>query len=339
MVASATDAEVLERQSEPGWLLPYLIGTDLVTFRDPLTGEPPVDARQGNYRWAYWLWILEHLELPVDPIPRLHFQAQPSPADAKIVQDWLHYRVSRYGKWYDDAWLELVHWLLFGFGRQGLSDALARIPDDVKAQWYRQVNLHVLLRNPCDWSAFVLQGGLQRDKRTGSPWAKSTGFFSTPMQVCNMMAEMNFSERQGPLADSRLDTVLDPCVGTGSMLLAASNYSLRLFGTDVVYDLCLCSELNGWLWMPWLVVMPEEVGSMLQERYDTLTRLRVMRDLMVGGRDVEPTREGPVPTGIALSDDPVTVAKAAERKEQAEAFYAAARSGELEQLDLFGGAR
>lgn len=335
MTGVATDAEVLERQSEPGWLLPYLIGTDLMTYHDPRTGEPPVDGRLGNYRWAYWLWILEHQALPVDPIPNITFQAQPDRADAKIVQDWLYYRVTHHGSWYDTAWLDLVRWLLFGFGKE----IDVKLPDDVKAQWYRQVNLHVLLRNPCDWSAFVLQGGLQRDKRTGSPWARSSGFFSTPMQVCNMMAAMNFGDQDDPLNDSRLETVLDPCVGTGSMLLAASNHSLRLFGTDVVYDLCLCSELNGWLWMPWLVVMPDEIESMLQERYDTLTRLRVMRDLMTGGAAPLLKEKGPVPTGIALSDDPMTVAKAAERREQAEAFYAAARAGELEQLDMFGGGR
>ena len=40
------------------------------------------------------------------------------------------------------------------------------------------------------------------------------------------------------------------------MFLAASNYSLRLYGSDIVPDLCLCAELNGWLWAPWLVYMP-----------------------------------------------------------------------------------
>lgn len=61
---------------------------------------------------------------------------------------------------------------------------------------------------------------------------------------------------------AKLKTVLDPCVGTGSMLLPASNWSLRLFGQDIVYKLCLCTDLNAFLWMPWLAFMPENMAQL-----------------------------------------------------------------------------
>lgn len=51
------------------------------------------------------------------------------------------------------------------------------------------------------------------------------------------------------------------------MLLAASNHSLRLYGMDIVYDLCLCTELNGFLFVPWLVCMPPRV----EEMFNTIT--------------------------------------------------------------------
>jgi hypothetical protein len=92
----------------------------------------------------------------------------------------------------------------------------------------------------------VIQGGLPAMKSGQHRWAWSTGFFSTPMDICEMMAFMTFGV--GDPEVTKLQTVCDPCCGTGSLLLAVSNYSLRLYGSDIVPDLCLCAELNGWLW-------------------------------------------------------------------------------------------
>ena len=350
----ATDAEVLERQSKPGWLLPYLLALDIADIdntglnkkqrKEANIQDTCPDIFTGRGRWAYWLWILEQNQLPADPIPQIQFESHPNPQDAKAVQEWLRYPVRRHFSWYDEAWLMLVKWLLHGFGftRMGVDREIERIPDDVKAQWYRQVNLANLLNSPCDWSAFVLQGGLADDKSKRSPWSHSTGFYSTPLDVCTMMAQMNFLTYD-KLSETRVLTVCDPCVGTGSMLLPASNYSLRLYGVDIVGDLCLCSILNGYLWMPWLVVMPEQTQKMLEEHADQLNHLRTMRDFIISvpktpkiGYD-EPLRQQPeyLPARVVVDDNPQTVALAEERRQSAEAFYEAARNGELEQVRMF----
>ena len=51
--------------------------------------------------------------------------------------------------------------------------------------------------------------------------------------------------------DTRAMTVCDPCVGTGRLLLHASNYSLRLYGQDIDPTLCLATLVNGFLFAPW----------------------------------------------------------------------------------------
>lgn len=335
--------EVLERQSERGWLLPYLLSLDIADIN--LTGMSKAERKAYNIqdsaprifhgweRWAYWLWIVEYNELPAEPISYIPFENQPDPTDAKAIQDVLQYAVRRHFSWYDEAWLWMVKWLLHGFGRKGLESELERIPEDVKVQWYRTFNLANLLNSPCDWSAHILQGGLRADKRTRSAWSKSTGFYSTPMNICTMMARMNF-DTYDRLTDTRLLTTLDPCVGTGSMLLAASNYSLRLYGQDIVDDLCLCSELNGWLWMPWLVHMPEHTQKLLEERYALMLRVQRMRDFLINPEDA-PTEEEPQPIGIGLSKSPITIELAQQRRENADAFHEAVRSGELEQIPMF----
>ena len=241
-----------------GWFLPYLLAID----------ETP---GVGHGRWDYWMKICFDLELPNEPIPHIDFQ-QPyqdtpyTPAHELLpehpfrhVKRVLDPYIQKGEGWYDDAWLMFVRWLLHGFGRRGLAEEVERIPASIRDHWYTQFNLGYLVTMPIDWSAFILQGGPRWMGKGGGKWSKTTAFFSTPMNVCKLMTDMTFITED---RDTRLLTVCDPCCGTGSMLLPASNYSLRLYGTDIVYDLVLCTELNGYLWAPWMVCMPPGVDEL-----------------------------------------------------------------------------
>jgi hypothetical protein len=73
------------------------------------------------------------------------------------------------------------------------------------------------------------------------------GFYPTPMSVVTLMEKMTFVP-----GDQRCQTVNDPCVGTGRMLLAASNRSLRLSGQDIQRRCVLATFINGALYAPWL---------------------------------------------------------------------------------------
>jgi hypothetical protein len=237
-------------------------------------------------------------------IPKINFTMWPDHEDVKHVQNCLKFYVQK-GYWYDNAWLAMVRWLLHGFGKPDLEDDVERIPAEVRNFWYTQFNLGILLRSPIDWSAYILQGQLPAmgNSKGRHMWAKSTGFFATPMNVVNMMVEMTFCDADPE--DAKIQTVCDPCCGTGSMLLPASNYSLRLYGVDIVYDLCLCAELNGWLWMPWLVWIPPN----MRELFDDLD---AQKD---NGRHSSP--------GIALKTEPAVV-------EATQAY----RAGEIGQADF-----
>ncbi len=155
-----------------------------------------------------------------------------------------------------------MKWFLWGCGidDEDIERDVDAIPEDVRDFWYTQFNLAYLLSCPIDWPAHILQGGPSWMQVKSARWAKATRFFSTPMSVCRMMADMSFLTYGGE--DCRAKTVLDPCVGTGSMLLIASNYSLRLYGQDIVADLVRCAQFNGFLWMPWLVFNPPSVREM-----------------------------------------------------------------------------
>jgi hypothetical protein len=57
---------------------------------------------------------------------------------------------------------------------------------------------------------------------------------------------------QNSANDPRLETVLDPCVGTGRMLLHASNLSYCLYGCDIDPLVAMITRINGALYAPWL---------------------------------------------------------------------------------------
>ena len=339
MAKSCTDAQALERQAEAGWLLPYLILLDSYDTnqltpeeREPIRCEIPPGGYIGPRRWEYWFTVISQNSLPQERIPQLRFQTSPHPWAEKRVASCLEYAVDYHYQWYDETWRQLIYWLLYGFGESQLIDGVQRIPDDVKAHWYREFNLAWLLWQPCDWSAFVLQGGLRKDKRKASPWSKSTGFYATPMDVCSMMASMTFAGEQDPLIDTRLLSVCDPCVGTGSMLLLASNYSLRLFGQDIVHDLVLACKLNGYLFAPWMVYMPEATRKMLDDKYRAMMGLRRLRGIMSGDAGFDVENEHSAPAGVVVSDNSTTTALADQRREQ---YHEALRVGELEQMSMF----
>jgi hypothetical protein len=63
-----------------------------------------------------------------------------------------------------------------------------------------------------------------------------------------MMAQMQMT------VTYKIMTVCDPCVATGSMLLAASNYRPRLFGHDIDLNMVKMCTLNGFIFMPWLIL-------------------------------------------------------------------------------------
>jgi len=280
-----------------GWLIPYLLQLDII--------ESPPDHYQGHGRWYYWLNACERGAVPEGDIPQIAFTSWPDHEDVKHVQNCLKFYAQR-GVWYDRAWLAMVHWLLHGFGRRGLENTVNSIPPEVRNFWYTQFNLGILLRSPIDWSAYILQGKLPAmgNSRGRHMWAKGTGFYATPMNVTNMMVQMVFMDTDPE--DAKIQTVCDPCCGTGSMLLPASNHSLRLYGQDIVADLCLCAELNGWLWMPWLVWQPPNMRRM----FNALDEQRN------DGHHRSP--------GVALETEPTRVAAT-------EAY----RNGELSQGDFF----
>jgi hypothetical protein len=275
-VPQVPDEVILQRQARKGWLIPYLIELDTLEAQFPaeavFPGKPkgkryrvPYTYR-GHGRWNWWLKACYRNEIPEGPIPPVYFQSAPESLDEHAIQDVLEPYVQSGEGDYADAWLALVQWILYGFNYNPITgEDMARIPSKIKAYWYRNFNLGTLLHSPCDWSAHILQNGLPRTRGRTRHRYQEGGYFSTPLEVCQLMAYMAFEG--APRPEHKFLSFLEPCAGTGSILLVASNYSLRLHAQEKYHDLVLCTVLNGYLFAPWMVAMP---GSMrtLFDRYD-----------------------------------------------------------------------
>ncbi|MEE4211258.1 MAG: N-6 DNA methylase [Parvularcula sp.] len=88
-------------------------------------------------------------------------------------------------------------------------------------------------------------GDLMAENRYG----RGAGFFPTPEPVVEMMVRMMMSGDE----DCRLKSVMDPCLGTGRMLLHASNYPYRIYAQDINPTVLKACLVNGYCFAPWLV--------------------------------------------------------------------------------------
>jgi len=215
-----------DTKDKPGWLLPYLLALDEMFFG----------------RWEYWLRALDKDRIPTDPIPLIRFQpifAHRANTVMKNLNDCINYASHAHSNIVE----KFVDWLLWGFNYKGVS--FPYIDEKTDDYWYRTFNLGLFYTEPGDYMAELAQNNY-----VGS----GSGFFSTPMSVVEMMVKMTMGDEPRPYHKAK--SVLDPCCGTGGMLLYASNYSLNLYGSDINPLLCKMAMVNAFIYVPWMVYHP-----------------------------------------------------------------------------------
>ena len=218
---------VLEKSPQlfHGWLLPCLLATDEFLWR----------------RWKHWQETMVAHKI-IAPIPQIHWAR--NDAGFKMLDRSLT-AVSKYGDWRGwgswSAFDYFMDWLLFGLGHTGQPKLPEEI-DEYKGasdRLYQVFNLETLLAYPHDYLGEIL---------AENHHGRHLGFYPTPMEVSELMAAMTIGDE-----DARTKSVMDPCVGTGRMLLCASNHSYRLYGCDINPTVIKATIINGFLYAPWLV--------------------------------------------------------------------------------------
>jgi hypothetical protein len=211
-----------------GWLLPYLLQLEGIIWG----------------RWEHWSETFMAGKI-IAPIPEIVWCGERESLGRKEIERSLN-AVTRNHDWagwsswtYFDYFLD---WLLFGFGdpKQKTEPEVPGGCEGASERLYQTFNLGPLLAWPNDYLGDIL---------AENSFGRHSGFFPTPMCICEMMVKM----MQGADGDDLRDkSVCDPALGTGRMLLAASNYSYRLKGQDINNTVIKATLVNGYLYAPWL---------------------------------------------------------------------------------------
>lgn len=191
-------------------------------------------------RWGYFLDGCRE-EIPTIQFLSV-FQASAARNCVNMLNKLLRASERRFSQW--EAFSKLTKWIAYGLGvstSDEEQDALS-ITEDVQEAWYRGMDVSKFLYVPADYFGHIICENMS----TGwNPHA----FFPTPDTVVRAMTEMAMHDigQKGKEC-----TVLDPCVGTGRMLLHAGNYSLHLYGADIDPLMVRCTRINGAIYTPWL---------------------------------------------------------------------------------------
>ena len=184
-------------------------------------------------RWQWWSLALLTKSLPPLPYPKIEFAASfpDHAAPMRMIRECLDGQERRFE--------DLLDYLLFCFGSSDQREMPRRVALEDLRYWRKILDLKVLMDHPGDWL-----GAWYETHEASRSFKGATGFFSTPPALCRLMVELT-------LQDAKLtDSVHEPCVGSGRILLEASNRVLNLSGMDVNPTLVKICQVNSWLYMP-----------------------------------------------------------------------------------------
>lgn len=192
-------------------------------------------------RWSYWLRTLENgRPLNDSSIPKIDFDSRPHPDTIKNLKDCIRF-IQFKGHGSREAWSLLIEWILWGFGTSVQKEFPERITEEISWNLYKTFNLGLMLKYPADhmaWGSCEIAGMAHS--------GNGTGYFPTPQHIVKMMVQITISE------SDKIKTFNEPCCGTGTMLLEASNYCLRLYAQDIDLNMVKMATVNAWIYIPWL---------------------------------------------------------------------------------------
>lgn len=244
--------DVLER----GWML-----STLIEMESMLHG-----------RWTHWentmainaLVDSPHVPFMMidEPIPQIYFEDSPNPKVMKMLGRCLD-AIPQYGGWQGwsgTTYLEFfADWILFAFGHQSQLE----MPEDpigcegASDRLYQLFCPDAMLVHPRDYFGDLL---------SETAYGRQNAFFPTPHNLCTLMTSITMAGLEGGDDERALrkKSVLDPCTGTGRLLLHASNFSYYCIGQDIDLLLLKFALCNFYMYAPFVArPIPKLTGNTL----------------------------------------------------------------------------
>ncbi|MBX2989139.1 MAG: N-6 DNA methylase [Bdellovibrionaceae bacterium] len=209
-------------------------------------------------RWQWYSRLIFFKEIPKDPFPQIHFIDDHDGRARRLVDSCLR-------PFSDVGMDELLKFLLNRFGYSECRDLPPLIKKHHVEHWEATFDVATAISLDRDVFGDAYSDCMGKGLRSG------TGYFPTPISVCRLIADMTLTQ-----ADL-FSTVHDPCVGSGRMLLPASNRSLFLSGMDVNPVCIRMTLVNGFLFAPQIVIPPPAELRPQKSRKVVIPRNTLMR--------------------------------------------------------------
>lgn len=232
-------------------------------------------------RWGYHQRHMQAGRLLDEPIPQISFLHSPDPATYKVLEHWVTIAEQHGRLW--DGLQRFIDWLAYGLG---VTDSPPKLNEAVQTRLYKEVQIHRFLQHPYDYFGDFIAS---RKSSGFNPFA----FFPTPHPIVELMTRMHMDD---PSPSEKLGTskkFMDPCCGTGRMLLHASNISLRLYGMDIDPLITLIAKINGALYVPWLAYpFPDSWFAPLEnEDHQANTTPKASEPVLVHAETIQPSTQ------------------------------------------------
>lgn len=252
----------LKRGLKHGWLLPYIVQIDRLLWGRwdywahcqvmpecawlRLKMEPALALLENRKPESLPKFVVEQT-LPTEPIPKIEWNY--SAMAARMLDRTLD-AIPTWGTWKGWESHEYVRyflrWAFYGFGHPKQME-LPKEPsrcEGASMRLYQTFDVGLLMLYPEDYWGRLLPEIKSKDSQ------QATGFFPTPLVVSALMSEIV----NGGETPEKASEFYEPCVGTGSLMLAHSNYCLRGIGQDIDPLLLDCALFQFFLYAPWFAI-------------------------------------------------------------------------------------
>ena len=188
-------------------------------------------------RWGYLMRI--KMGLPTGSIEHVRYN-QPCKDAIKNLDSCMEI-ISQENKhrWWGN-FIGLIDWLAFA---TGVSNQESNLNQETQKNLYQTFDAGLWLQTPYDYLGDFICA------KSGNGW-NPHAFYPTPHEMVELLVKMKIDTSK----ETKWQSLHDPCLGTGRILMHGGNYCLRLYGQDIDSLMVRISKINGVFFVPWMVV-------------------------------------------------------------------------------------
>ncbi|MGB3204352.1 MAG: hypothetical protein WBB28_05125 [Crinalium sp.] len=351
----------LKRELQHGWLLSYIGEIDRLLWGrwdywaqcnvmpehaySRLKMEPALALIENRPIEALPKFVIEET-LPKEPIPQITWEY--SASVSKMLDRTLD-GISNSSTWrsWGSCWDYIryfLKWAFYGLGhpKQPELPPEPRHCEGASMRLYQLFDAGLMLLFPEDyWGRLI-------PEITSKSSQQASGFYPTPLHIMEFMTQIVSTKE-----DDRASSFYEPCVGTGSAMLAMSNHCLSGVGQDIDPLLLDCALFQMYLYAPWMAVpiwwlgnTDLLLGNSLSAEIPTSINAKYWyqqwgdSDKSEDNSDTTeplptPVEDNPVPVELKQSSTPVAIEKLPPDPQVAKLVKSNKKAPAKKQLNLF----